>query len=165
MKKMMSALFWVITVSLIMIVLVFGGSRLSGIEFRSAKESMSSEIPGGSLVAIMPMSKHRIKVGDDIAFVTENGNIKVRSIIEINLDENEFVTESETQILRVQEPPKRYENIIGVVKWKVPYAGKIVEFLSTTQGKTIAIIGVLLAVIISTMVGIVASTSKKQENF
>lgn len=155
MKTIKNILFWVTVVFLLLTIVVILTSKLFGVEYRSViTGSMTPEIPVGSLVIIVPTPADDIRIGDDISFVTVGEKVVTHRVIDINLEEDKFVTWGIANSPNAIDAPNRYENILGVVKVRIPKLGFVFNWLGKPHGKIITIMAILVIFIISSIIGI-----------
>jgi len=120
----------------------------------------------GSLVVIVPARADEIRVGDDISFVTSGDMVVTHRVERIDREKNEFITRSVANAADAFDPPNRYEDIIGVVRFHMPVAGFAFSALSTAQGKILAVTAIAALYLLATIVSIWAKkpgTGKKPE--
>jgi len=164
MKALKNILFWLSTVCLVLaIVMIAVPTLLGNIEFRAVVSgSMAPDIPVGSLVVIVKTNAEDIKVGDDITFVTAGDKVVTHRVVEINA-ENEFITWGIANPPEARDAPNKYENILGVVRFNIPYAGIVFSWLATLQGKIIVATIIVAIYIISCMFGLWSKDEKKNK--
>lgn len=109
--------------------------------------SMAPAIPTGSLVYIHNAVPEEIEIGDVIAYYgsRDEDAVVVHRVLE--KDDKTFVTKgdaNETEDLR----PVAYDQLIGIVSVSVPKAGIIAQVLTEGNGKTLAVMTVVLAIIL-----------------
>jgi len=161
MKMIKNILFWASTIALVIAIVLVAAPKLFGVELRAiVTGSMTPDIPVGSLVVIVPTAAEDIKVGDDISFMTVGDKVVTHRVVEIDRDKNEFVTWGIANDPNAKDAPNRYENILGVVRYHVPFAGMIFSWLATMQGKVISVTAIVVIYILSTIIGV---WSKKEE--
>ena len=162
-EKIKTILFWVSTVSLVLAIALVAVPRVFGMELRAIiTGSMTPDIPVGSLVVIVPTKAEDIKVGDDISFVNAGDKVVTHRVVEIDRENNEFITWGIANPPNALDAPNQYENIIGVVRFHVPFLGRPFTWFSATHGKIITITAIAAIYILSAMVGI--WTKKEKEN-
>jgi len=155
MKTVKNILFWISTVCLVLVIIAFGVPALFGVEFRAVLSgSMTPEIPVGSLVVVVPTEAENIQIGDDITFVNASEMVVTHRVIDINRETNEFITRGIANDPSAIDAPKKYENVIGVVKLHIPFIGRIFTWFSAARNKIITATGIIAAFILSTILDI-----------
>ena len=148
-------LFWGSTVLLVLAIAAIAVPKLLGVEMRAVVSgSMEPELPVGSLVVIVPAQADEIQVGDDISFATSDDKVVTHRVERIDRDKNEFVTRGVANAADAFDPPNKYENIIGVVRFHMPVAGFAFSALSTTHGKIIAVTAIAAVYLLTTILSI-----------
>jgi signal peptidase len=156
-------LFWLTTVVLVVVVASIVATRLMGVGFFAvATGSMTPDIPVGSLVVVVPTEAEDIKVGDDITFVTKGDVVVTHRVIAIDREANEFTTWGIANARNATDAPSRYENIIGVVRLKIPGAGMLFTWLSTLQGKIVAATGIIALYLLYSILSVLTKEKRKE---
>ena len=107
--------------------------------------SMSPTINVGSLIVVEGMRGDNINVQDIITFKTDDGTVVTHRLVAINNDGKDYVTRGDAN--STDDPmPIGKENIIGKVKFTVPFVGGLFQSLRTKQG--IIAIGIVILVIV-----------------
>lgn len=95
--------------------------------------SMEPEIPVGSLIVVQPSGAEALETGTVIAF-SRNGSVVCHRVVENDTSKQLLRTKGDANAdPDLQEVP--YENVIGIVRYHLPYLGLLGEILSTAQGK------------------------------
>ena len=161
-KIVKNLLFWISTVCLVTVILLIAIPKLFGVEFRAVLTgSMTPEIPVGSLVIIVPTAAEEIKIGDDITFVTGGEKIVTHRVVEIDREKNEFTTWGIANAPSAKDAPNKYENILGVVRGHIPFAGRIFSWIATLSGKIILATAILAIYMLTFIFGIWTKDRKK----
>ena len=161
MKAAKRILFWVSTLTLTIAIALLAGPKLFGVEFRAVLTgSMTPEIPVGSLIVVVPTKAENIKVGDDITFVTKGNLVVTHRVVSIDREKNEFTTWGIANSPDATDGPNSYENIIGVVRFKLPVAGFVFSWLSTAKGKVVCISAIIIFFILSNMLEVLIKDRK-----
>lgn len=149
MKKILNILSTLLLAVLIIVLITVLVAKLGfGVEMKAVlTSSMEPELPVGSLLVITPASYEEIEIGDDITFVRdENLTLVTHRVIEKD-DERQYIT---TQGIanNTADNPTSYENVVGKVKFHIPYIGYLVIWTSDLKGKIICciIIAALVAI-------------------
>ena len=130
---------------------VLGNQSLGGKSFYEVTTtSMQSVYPKGSLVFAKNIDPKVLMVGDDIAFINEEGDIIISRIVEIKEDEGNnqvFVTSG------VSEPDGSNvevlaNEVIGKVTSGIPVAGAILNWIGTNLLLVFALLGALIVILV-----------------
>lgn len=150
-------LFVVLAVSLILAILAFLIPRFTSIQYRAVRTgSMEPEIPVGSVVVVVPTPEEQIQVGDDVTYITQSNQIVTHRVLGIDRDNGVFTTYGVANGMENTDPPVRYENIIGVAKFHVPWIGPAVIYLNTLSGKIVALTVILGIAILGSLLSVIA---------
>ncbi|MDR0530542.1 MAG: signal peptidase I [Oscillospiraceae bacterium] len=148
-------LFWGSTALLLLAITAIAVPKLLGVEMRAVVSgSMEPELPVGSLVVIVPTPAEEIQVGDDISFVISGDEVVTHRVERIDREKGEFITRGVANAADAFDPPNRYDNIIGVVRFHLPVAGFVFMALSTTHGKIIAVTAIAAIYLLTTILSI-----------
>lgn len=122
--------------------------------------SMEPAIPVGSLVIVGEQAADTIEPDQVIAFYSDidTGSIITHRVVTNRTVSGEFVTKGDAND-QEDVMPVNYDNVIGVVRWSVPYLGDLVTMLSSTGGKIAAAFSIAAAVLLE----IVGGLLKKDE--
>jgi len=164
MKIAKNILFWISTACLIFAITLVAVPRLFGVDFRAIiTGSMTPEIPVGSLVVIVPAKAEKIKVGDDISFVTAGEKVVTHRVVEIDREKNEFTTWGIANDPSARDAPSKYENILGVVRLHIPVLGRIFSWFAPLSNKIIAITVIAAIYLLSAIVGLWTKNGKEKD--
>lgn len=132
----------VIGLGLCMVVPNFFGIQL----FNVVSGSMEPAIPVGSLVAVQYEEPDSIAPPAVIAFI-HRGSVITHRLIENDIETQELITKGDANAQNDMEPIP-YSDLIGVVRFHIPFIGALFAALSSLYGKIfllcLAILGVLL---------------------
>ncbi len=161
MKKAGQILSTVVIVILIICIALVLIPKIFGVQFFAVKSgSMEPDLPVYSLVVVVPTEYEDIKIGDDISFVRDKQlTVVTHRVIEKNDAEEELTTQGIAN--NVPDSPTIYENVIGVVRFHLPFVGYIFKCIDTLQGKIIAITIILALLIISLLIGKIVPKKKQ----
>ena len=132
---------------------VLGNQSLGGKSFYEVTTtSMQSVYPKGSLVFAKNIDPKVLMVGDDIAFINEEGVIIISRIVEIK----EEISESNNQVFvtsGVSEPDGSNvevlaDKVIGKVTSGIPIVGAILNWIGSNLLIVFAILGVLIVILV-----------------
>ena len=155
MRRRKNIAFWITTICLAAVIILIAGAKLTGIELRAvATGSMTPDIPVGSLVVIVPTKAEDIKVGNDITFLTQGDITVTHRVVEIDREKNEFTTWGIANDLSAIDAPSKYENILGIVRLHIPFAGRAFVWLSGLHGKIIMITAIISLYLVYSIVNV-----------
>ena len=155
-------------VALIAAIMLFGAPRLFGVKlFNVTSGSMKPAYKVGDLIYAVPAEKDEIKVGDTISFMLNQTTVATHRVIEADPDNGQFGTKGDANE-HADGSPVQYENIIGVVRFSVPYAGSVLSYIGQGTGRVITIAGfiafILLTLIMNINSGSGVEKQKKKGN-
>jgi signal peptidase len=118
---------------LLLIILKIGGFSILAVE----TGSMGAELPVGSLIIVDSSQPENIRVGDVISFVLNEDLVTVtHRVIDIDEDKRKFYTKGDANNI-ADVNPVAFENLIGKVRFHLPYVGYAVIWSHTTGGKAV----------------------------
>lgn len=135
----------------VVVLLLLFATRIFGYRpFVVETGSMEPNLPTYSVAYVKSENAQNIRVNDIIAFHIDE-TIVTHRVIEINSDEEYFVTKGDSN--KSKDPvPVKYENCIGIIKFHIPCLGHLIKFVQTLKGKIflggIIVINIILGVII-----------------
>ena len=145
-KKIRSISSSLVLAILILAVIFFAVPKIFGVKmYNISSESMTPKYKVGDLIYAVPTQKENIKAGDVISFVmNENLTVATHRIVRID-DQQHFITKGDANAVE-DGKPVLYDNVLGVVKYRIPMVGDTLQFLSTAEGKIIAagILGIIV---------------------
>lgn len=135
----------VIGLGLCMVVPNFFGMQL----FNVVSGSMEPSIPIGSLVGVQYEQPDSILPSTVIAF-RHRGSVITHRLVENDIEAQELITKGDANAQNDMEPIP-YSDLIGVIRFHIPWIGALFSALSSLYGKLfllgLAMIGVLLCTI------------------
>ena len=154
MEKVSKMISNIVMVILIIAVLIFALPRLLGIHmFSVLSGSMEPAYQVGDLIYAVPTDVNEIEVGDVISFLlNEDGLVATHRVVEIDDANQQFYTKGDANEIR-DGKPVHFNNVVGVVRLRIPMLGYAAGFLSTMAGKIIAATAILALVLISMIFG------------
>ena len=163
-KIIKNILFGVTLAALILAIALFTLPLFTDIEYRAVQTgSMEPDIPVGSLVVVVPTPAEEIQVGDDVTYVTQSGQVVTHRVLEIDRENNTFVTYGVANGADSRDPELQYDNILGVAKFHIPWIGPAVIYLNTLTGKIVAGTVILSLFILSLLLSVIASGRKQKK--
>lgn len=150
MKWIGQVLSWMIMGILILSILLFVIPRFFGVKlFCVLSGSMEPTYGVGDLLYAVPTKMEEIKPGDVITFMTNSQSVVVtHRVVKIDEDKQVLYTKGDANNV-IDGNPTAYENVIGVVRFSIPEIGKLLQLISTKQGRLILsgviLTGVLMA--------------------
>jgi len=124
--------------------------------------SMAPNIKKGSMVFVTPVKPAVIEVGDFISYTMSVGQLVTGRVTQIDVI-NKFFTVKDDLSGASEAVQVSFDNMIGVVKFSVPFMGYMLGYVLTSQGKVVVITGVLALIIIMTLLGGQEPEPKKTE--
>jgi len=152
-----NALFYLVLIAALLAVLVYTNSRGDGPRdffgysyFTVLTDSMRSVIPRGSIVITKNVPEAQINIGDDITFFKDENVTVTHRVIEIHENFPEagqrgFVTKG-VDNRDADKDIVTAENIVGVVKVKIPQLGAILSLIQQNLLLTVVIFGLLILI-------------------
>ncbi|MDD3794967.1 MAG: signal peptidase I [Lachnospiraceae bacterium] len=147
MRKILNSIIRLITGLYLVVLAVLIVPGFLGISVETVTSgSMEPEIPTGSVVYVMPTAETKVSEGDVITFFIDQKNTKVTHRV-IGIEKNDageicFRTKGDANKIADAKRVKIH-NVLGTVKFSLPYIGRIAVKLSTGQGKLFLIMVLL----------------------
>ncbi|NLZ46373.1 MAG: signal peptidase I [Clostridiales bacterium] len=162
MKKVADILSTILIVFLIVAIVTVLVLKLAfGAEMKAVvTPSMEPNLPVGSLIVIFPTDYDKINVGDDITFIRDK-NLTLLTHRVISKDDTTKKLTTQGIANNTADKPTTYDNVLGKVRFCIPYLGYLIIWTNSTYGKAIAIVVIAVIVILSIVLG--KSTPKKQK--
>ncbi len=161
MKKIASVLSTVLIIILLVLIAAIGVPKVFGIRlFTVLSPSMAPEYQPGDLVYTVPTDAKEIEIGDVVTFVI-NEKLDVATHRVFSKDENSenFVTKGDAN--KNADGAILAENIVGVVRFKIPKAGFALNFFSTTAGR---ITGITVVLTFAALIFLFSSGKDEEKN-
>ena len=139
-QKVWKAISTVIVTVFVILAVLLGGVRLLGFTpYAVLSGSMTPKYSVGSLVYVQKAEPSEIKVGEVITFVSGRNKVVVtHRVVEVDHTENRFYTNGDANQDR-DAAPVAYENVLGRVKFSVPWIGYLSMFLEQKAGRYTAL--------------------------
>ncbi len=130
-------------VLLVAAALVFAVPRLFGIHmFSVLSGSMEPAYHVGDLIYAVPTEPDAIQKDDVISFLlNDDGMVATHRVIEIDRENHHFYTKGDANEIP-DGSPVHFNNVVGVVRFRIPLLGRLAEYLSSVTGKIIAVTAV-----------------------
>ena len=111
--------------------------------------SMEPEIPVGSLVYIQRTDAAEAKPNEVVAFygARDSAAIITHRVVENHTVMGEIITKGDANQNNDMNPVE-YEDFIGTVKTTIPKLGTVALVLTSAEGKTAAVCGIALAIVL-----------------
>lgn len=160
MKKVTKLISDLVLAVLVIAVLIFALPRLFGVHmFSVLSGSMEPSYHVGDLIYAVPAEADEIEAGDVISFLlNDDGRVATHRVVEVEEGNQRFYTKGDANEVR-DGSPVHYNNVIGVVRFRIPLLGYAAGFLSTMAGKITAVTLIAVYVILI----LIFSKGKKQE--
>lgn len=124
--------------------------------------SMEPAYSVGSLIFVdHNVSKEDIEVGKAITFKISDTTLVTHRVVEIN-DKGEYVTKGDANESNDGDAVK-FENVVGMPKFVIPYLGYIASYATTTSGM-ILLVTIILVLILFTFIPDWISSDKKDQS-
>lgn len=105
--------------------------------------SMCPALPVGSAVYIQEKNPEEIEEGEIITFTTEEGGTVItHRVVENNKGQQVFITKGDAND-NIDISPVKWKNLCGKVVLCIPFAGYLLKFLGSWNGKITAILFLL----------------------
>ena len=151
----------------IFLAVAFVGVRLLGFQvYAVLSGSMEPDLPVGSLVYVKAIEPEKLEIGDDISFLIAEKTIVTHRIIDVIPDE------ADPTVLRFQTQGiandvadgnlVHYKNVIGKVAFHIPLLGYVSNFIQSTPGRYIILIGGSILILATFLPDILAPIWKKE---
>lgn len=137
----------IIIIILVLVAGILFVPRLFGYEnFAVISGSMEPNMPVGSIVYSHLEDFNNIKVDDVISFKVNSETMVTHRVVEINQDDQSFITKGDANDVNDAEPVN-YSQVIGVVHFCIPILGYIAMYLRTPLGIA-AIFGIVFIILL-----------------
>lgn len=149
-KKVWNVVSTVLVVAVVLCAVFLMGSRLLGFRvYTVISGSMEPVYSVGDLLYVKPVDPNTIQVGDDITFVlNEDLVVATHRVVRIDAEKKHFYTKGEANETE-DAAPVHYNNVIGVVKFSLPWLGYVSDFIQNPPGMYITIAaGAVLIVLV-----------------
>ena len=124
--------------------------------------SMAPNMKKGSMVFVTPVKPADIKIGDFISYTVSVDQLVTGRVTQIDAINKLFtVNDDLSGASEAMQVP--FDNIVGVVKFAVPFMGYLLGYVLTSQGKVVVITGVIALIIIMALLGGQEPEPKKTE--
>ena len=140
-KKVWNIVSTVLVALMVLCAVFLMGSRLLGFRvYTVISGSMEPVYSVGDLLYVKPVdSLSDIHVGDDITFVlNEDLVVATHRVVRIDEENQRLTTKGEANEIEDSEPV-HFNNVIGVVKFSIPYLGYVSDFIQNPPGMYITI--------------------------
>ncbi len=124
----------IVILSVVLLLIPLTLPRLMGYEtYNVVSGSMEPEIPVGSLLLVKSVDPYEIEEDDIITFYS-NGTVVSHRVVRNNSFEKTFTTKGDANE-GVDLHDAAYNELIGIVKYHVPWMGAVGAYVSTASGK------------------------------
>ena len=166
MKARLSKIWKIVSTVIVVIVVVaaafFGGARIFGYTpYAVLSGSMTPKYKVGSLVFVKKAEQAEIKTGDVITFVAGNDKTVVtHRVVKVDEENNCFYTKGDANA-DIDAAPVIYENVLGRVKFSVPWIGRFSMLLSEKSGRYLVLAGFFLLCFLLLLPELIKAFKKK----
>ena len=143
---------------------LFGLPRLMGVQLYNVKTaSMAPQYNVGDLVYVMPAQDVQIMAQDVICFAMGTGQtIVTHRVVEIDRQNGLYYTKGDANPARDPQGVS-YQNIVGVVRFSLPFMGNILHALASTQGKILAVMLLVALAALSSVLDMFSKPRKRRK--
>ena len=149
-SKVWSVASTVLVVIVVLVAVFLMGSRIMGYRvFTVISGSMEPAYSVGDLIYVKNTEPKEIKVGDAITYVmNENLVVSTHRVVKIEQKNGEFMFYTKGDANKdADKSPVHNKNVVGVVKFSIPYLGYVSDWVQNPPGMYIAIaLGVILII-------------------
>lgn len=165
MKFFWNALTSIMSASIVLLATLLVGVRLLGFSpYTVLSSSMEPAYPVGSLIYIRQIPSEDINVGDAITFVmNEDLLVATHRVVEVDSQAMSFRTKGDANDI-VDGAPVHFNNVLGKVVFSIPYLGYVANYVSSSQGRYIAIVIVLFLLLLLVLPGLFTADKKANRN-
>ena len=143
MKAMVIILYFIIVILVITIIAVLAfGIKLYGVQTGSMEPTCTI----GTLVVVQPVAFEDIHEQDIITFTVAENTIVTHRVIGIDREKQLLETKGDNNTV-ADSSPVSYGNVVGKVRFQIPYAGYIIVLSNTRFGR------IMLGIIMFGLVG------------
>lgn len=134
-KRIWSVFSTLMTLILLVLTFLLVGVRLIGLTpYAIVNESMEPDLPSGSIVYVKEVPIDEIEIGSSITYVLNEDLAVVTSrVVKFDKEAQLFTTKSDASNT-VDAKLVHFNNVLGMVKYSLPYLGNIAVFIKTTKG-------------------------------
>lgn len=137
----------VFTLVIVLIAGLLVGTRLIGYTpYAIISGSMEPDYKVGSLVYVSKVDPYDISINSVITYVlNEEGVVSTHRVVGIDKENQQFITKGDAN-KNIDSLPVHFNNVLGEVKFSIPYLGFVSVFINSRNGLIIiiALLGVLL---------------------
>lgn len=166
MKKVLKIFSNLLLIVLLSAAAVFAVPRLFGIEMYGVLTgSMEPAYQVGELIYVVPTDEDDIEVGDVITFLMDDsGTVATHRVVEIDEENSYFYTKGDANDVE-DGTPVHYNNVIGVVRFGIPFLGYAAVYMSTSSGKIITVTAVIAALILVVLFDLLSRVDAEELEF
>ena len=146
-RKVKNVLFTVLVTLTLCLAVFLMGSRLLGYRvYNVISGSMEPQYCVGDMIYVKEVSDPAaVAVGTPITFVLDESlTVATHRVVAVDTENRIFYTKGDTN--HTVDPPVRFENLIGVPQFSVPYLGYAADFIQTPPGSYITVAGMTVLV-------------------
>ena len=163
-KKICNILNGILLIILLVLACLLIVPNLIGFKsFAVISGSMEPNIHVGSIVYAKPVDYKELKVGDVISFKINDSTMVTHRINSIHEKNNSFITKGDANNT-VDGTPVPYQNIVGKVKFTVPFIGYISMNIKTPLGIAMLCGVVAIIIILNFLPDVLEHEEEKDKN-
>ena len=162
-------LFWRIftsflTTCMLLLAVLLLGVRLLGLTpYTVLFSSMEPAFPVGALIYIRQIPTEEIELGDAISFVLNDDLVvATHRVVGVDPEAMHFITKGDANS-SVDGAPVHFNNVLGKVVFSVPYLGYLANFITSSQGRYLAIALVLLLLLLLILPDLFAADKQTEQ--
>lgn len=140
-KKLSDLISNTLTIIVVLIALLLVGSRFIGYSpYAIIGGSMEPTYQVGDLVYVQKVDPKGITKNMPITYVLNaEGVVSTHRVVDIDIKNQQFITKGDANSSN-DAVPVHFNNVIGVVKYSIPYLGYLSVYLNSRQGQLILIL-------------------------
>lgn len=139
-KKIWNITSTALVILAVLLAVLLMGARLLGFQvYNIISGSMEPVYNRGDLVYVQPVKNiSQLKVGDVVSYVQNEELVVVtHRIVRIDVENNRVHTKGETN--DTEDPPVHFNNVIGVVRFHIPWMGYVSDWVQHPPGMYISV--------------------------
>lgn len=124
--------------------------------------SMDPGIKAGDVIFAKSIDADSVKIGDVITYKTENNDLITHRVTNVKIENKNvyFVTKGDSNNVEDSKPVP-YSNVVGILAFRIPYGGWVLEFVNSKVG-IVLFIFIPIFILIFGEVKTILSELKKQ---
>lgn len=97
--------------------------------------SMDPGIKAGDVIFAKSIDADSVKIGDVITYKTENNDLITHRVTNVKIENKNiyFITKGDSNNVEDSKPVP-YSNVVGILAFRIPYGGWVLEFVNSKVG-------------------------------